>query len=83
MSRKEEQVYNAVQRIINRRKAAGKYPECALTREITDEMANSGIDRYELTGLLMNLVKDGKLSYRPAINDQSYYINSNNHGSNS
>lgn len=75
MSRKEELVYNAVQRIINRRKAVGRYPECVLKREITDEMANSGIDRYELTGLLMNLVKDGKLSYRPTVNDQSYYIN--------
>ena len=75
MTKKEQIVYDAIERIINRRKAAGKYPECALKREIIDEMANSGIDRYELTGLLMKLVKDNKLSYRPTVNDQSYYIN--------
>ena len=72
MTQKETMVYEAVRDIINRRKANNRSPECALLREVNGTIAGR-IPNHELTRILMLLVRDGYLQYRPTANDQSYY----------
>lgn len=72
----EELVLNTVRAIIDRRRAAHRFPECALRREIDIELSRIGspLDRHSVTRHLMNLVKSGTLEYQPTANDQSYYL---------
>lgn len=72
----EELVLKAVRAIIDRRRAAHRFPECALRREIDIELSRIGsvIDRHSVTRHLMNLVNTDKLEYKPTVNDQSYYL---------
>lgn len=72
----EELVLNAVRAIIDRRRAAHRFPECALRREIENELSRSGspLDRHAITRHLMNMVSSGLLEYHPTQNDQSYYL---------
>ena len=73
MTQKETIVYEAVRKIINRRKAECKSPECALLREIAEALTGR-LASHELTRILMHLVRDKHLEYRPTMNDQSYYL---------
>lgn len=73
MAKKEQTVYNAIQAIIARRKAAHRFPECALRRELIDELRGI-LPFHELTKITMDLVRLGKISYRPTKDDQSYYL---------
>lgn len=72
----EASVLDAVKAIIDRRRAANLFPECALRREIDIELSRIGstMDHHAVTRHLMNLVKTGALEYRPTQNDQSYYL---------
>lgn len=73
MTKKEETVYNAIKAIIARRKEAHRFPECALRRELIDELQGI-LPFHELTKITMDLVRLGKISYRPTKDDQSYYL---------
>lgn len=72
----EELVLKAVRAIIDRRRTAHRFPECALRREIDIELSRAGstLDSHAITRHLMNMVSSGLLEYRPTQNDQSYYL---------
>lgn len=73
MKKDEASVLDAVTAIIDRRRAAHHFPECALRREIISETEGK-IAYHDLTRILMHLVNTKKLEFRPTKDDQSYYL---------
>ena len=71
MTYREKVVYEAVERVIARRAAAHRFPECALQSEIRDEI---GVPVEDLPDVLASLVSSGYLTVHPAQNEQSYYL---------
>ena len=69
----EELVLKAVRAIIDRRRAAHRFPECALRREIVREVEGK-IAYHDLTRILMHLVNTNKLDFRPTKDEKSYYL---------
>ncbi len=67
----EERVLWAVKSVIARRRAAHRFPECALQSEIRDELV---VPLADLPEQLSSLVSSGYLVTRPAQNQQSYYL---------
>lgn len=76
LSEKETIVLNAIKRVIGRRRSECKFPLCALRREIAIDIAqdSASLPEHELTHALAQLVKRRLILYRPAQNDQSYYL---------
>ena len=76
LSEKETIVLNAIKRVIGRRRAENRIPQCALRREIAIDIAqdSASLPEHELTHALAQLVKRRLILYRPAQNDQSYYL---------
>ena len=74
MTKKEETVLNAVRGIVERRRAAGKFPECVTAREIVNELIDA-VSRVEALHILQQLTEQQIIIQRPTINDQLYYLN--------
>ena len=83
MTKKEEIVYRTVKGIIEQREAAHRIPDCAITRELIDELHGQDISRDELSSILQQLCNQYILHMRATVNDQSYYLNNNDHECNS
>ena len=71
MRRECEVVLEIVEHIIAHRREKHRYPECALFREIQENIA---VPAEDLRAVLAELVATGHLTVHPTQNDQSYYI---------
>ena len=75
MTKKEQIVYDAIERIINRRKETRHFPYCALAREVREELKGEDITSNEYIFAIMDLVQAGIIKRRMTYHEESYYIN--------